>query len=473
MTGIMAALTFGINNPFVINERTSLTHLPMRSTIPTAKSEDDRAETQIYRPFFICGIITVLTVGCLLGGIALYGIARQESYTASSWTPYVLAHANSQLFGWVGFFVMGFAMQQHGTTLGKSARFHRIAWWSLGSMGLGIALRFLAEPLAQFDPGRWIWLGMLSAGLQIFAVLLFLYNVGANRFRKAEVFSWPIAFIFGSLGCLLLVSLAEPFTFAWSHQLDRQASIAFTAEWFTPLREVQFFGFVAMMIFGVAASKMPGCLGFRAADPNWGVGAFCLWTVGLIARVWGWSHYFQSGLLPGTDLWFRLAGLLLALGALAMTISLGVFSPVRHSNPSQKFIRAAFGWLLLAGVLLVLEPFHLRNLGEPFSHAYTGAIRHAVTVGFISQMIIGVGYHLVTRMLMLGERTVPALWSVFVLVNLGNTARVGLEILTDFQRTAFMPMGWTGFIELTGLVIWATVMLRFLLGRRKASVATC
>lgn len=473
MTWIMAARRFRGDTQIMMDQRASLTLLPMRSALTTPKTGTDQAETQVYRPFFVCGIVTVLTVGCLLGAVALLGIAGQASYTASVWTPFVLAHANSQLFGWVGFFVMGFAMQQHGTTLAKRDLFHRVAWWALGTMGAGIALRFAAEPLAQADPDRWRWLGVLSATLQLVAVLLFCYNSGSNRFRTGKSLTWPTTFVFGSLGCLLLVSVAEPLAFALSHQTDKGASISFVAEWFTPLREVQFLGFVAMMIFGVAASKFPGCLGFRAADPQWGLTAFGLWAVGLVLRVLGWSCYFRSGLMPGADLWFRMGGALLAFGAIAMCVSLGVFSPVRHANHSQKFIRAAFSWLLGAGGLLLFEPFHLASMGAPFSHAYTGAIRHAVTVGFISQMIIGVGYHLVTRMLMRDERSAPALWSVFILLNLGNAARVMLEILTDLNRAAFLPMGWTGFIELTGLAIWSAVMLRLLLGGKKALAQTC
>ncbi len=458
---------------FMIKARSSLTPLPMRPSVPAAKSGADRAETNIYRPFFVSGIVTVLTVGCLLGAVALMGISRQGSYTASAWSPFVLAHANSQLFGWVGFFVMGFAMQQHGTTLAKSAAFHRVAWSALGSMGLGIAIRFAAEPLAQAETARWLWLGLLSSGLQLLAVVLFLYNTCTNRFRKAEPLTWPTAFVFSSLGCLLLVSLAEPVVFVHSHQPDRSASIAFVAQWFTPLREMQFLGFVAMMIFGVAASKFPGCLGLRAADPRWGMTAFALWLGGLIARVLGWNSYFQSGLMPGTDTLYRAGGLLLALGAMAMTRSLRVFSQVQHQNPSQKFIRAAFAWLLIAGALLIMEPFHLQMIGAPFSHAYTGAIRHAVTVGFISQMIIAVGYHLVTRMLMLDPSKLPPLFSVLALLNMGNAARVVLEILTDLSPKAFAPMGWTGIVELVGLAIWAVVMLRYLFRRGQAYAATC
>lgn len=447
--------------------------LPMMPSGVTGNAPTDSAGIQIYRPFFLCGMATVLTVGCLLGAIALLGISRQQSYVASAWTPFVLAHANSQLFGWVGFFVIGFAMQQHGTTMAKMASFHRLAYAALGLMGLGIILRFLAEPLAQQDPLRWNWLGIFSGCLQILAIGLYVTNTTINRSPKYSKLTWPTAFIFASLGCLLVITLAEPWAFALSHQVSREASTAFVAEWFTPLRETQFLGFAALMIFGVAASKFPGCLGFQAAHKSWGMAAFGLWSSGLICRVVGWRTYYLSELVPGSDGLFRLGGILLLLGALCVIQALNVYLPVRHANPTQKFIRAAFGWLIVAGFLLAFEVAHLRAVGAPFSHAYTGGIRHAVTVGFISQMIVGVGYHLVTRMMMLDERVIPQLWSVSLLINLGNGARVTLEILTDYQTAAFMPMGWTGFVELLGLGIWAIVMVRFILRRGVSYAVAC
>lgn len=164
---------------------------------------------------------------------------------------------------------------------------------------------------------------------------------------------------------------------------------------------------------------------------------------------------------------------MLLCGAACMIQSLGVFEPPRAANPSQKFIKSAFGWLLIAGLLLAFETVHLNKIAAPFSHAYTGAIRHAVTVGFISQMIIGVSYHLVTRMLMLNENRIPQLWSVFWLLNIGNCCRVALEVWTDYTRTAFAPMGFTGFVELIGLGIWAWVMIGYIRTRSISLAASC
>ncbi|MER3462692.1 MAG: hypothetical protein C4342_06845, partial [Armatimonadota bacterium] len=137
--------------------------------------------------------------------------------------------------------------------------------------------------------------------------------------------------------------------------------------------------------------------------------------------------------------------------------------PLAERFSSQKFIRAAFGWLVIGAVLAALEPAHIALIGEPFSHAYSGAIRHAITVGFISQMIVGVGMHVVARMNDVPPSLERPLWATFWLLNVGNAARVGLEIATDFAETAFLPMGVTGFVELLGLLLWATYIVRIML----------
>ena len=442
---------------------------PLR-VVPTkirAAQPTDRADIAIYRPFFLSGILSVLTAGCLLGAIALMGISIKGDYLASAWTPYVLAHANSQLFGWVGFFIMGFALQQHATTVEKTNLFHRVAFWILGLMALGIALRFVAEPMAKVDRGLWVPVGVVACLLQLAAVVMFMYNTTANRYRSGKPLAWQSLFVFGSLFWMLAISVAEPFFFALSHQAIPEASVMFVAKWFAPYREAQFLGFAAMMIFGVSLVKFHTCFGLREANAKLGILAFGLWMGGLALRILGWIVFFNGMLQPETAWMFRLGAVSLALGAVAAAASLGIFEPVRETFRSQKFVRAAFVWLLVSGVMMALEPIHLNLIGMPFSHAFTGATRHAVTVGFISQMIIGVGMHVVARLNGLAEERLPALWSVFWLLNLGNTGRVVLEVATDYSPAAFAPMGMTGFIELVGLAIWGIHVARPMLARFK------
>lgn len=443
--------------------------VPLRilSSPAAAAGPDSRAAVEIYRPFFAAGILTVLTAGCLLGAIALFGIGRSGSYTISAWTPYILAHANSQLFGWVGFFVMGFALQQHAPSVRHSALFHRLAYATLGLMGIGIGARFVAEPLAAAGNPAGIPLGVAACSLQAVAVGLFFFNTFATRHRSGQPLAWPTAFVFLSLFWLLAVAIAEPFAFLGSHQASKPASILFVAEWFPPLREAQFLGFVAMMIFGVSLTKFSTCFGARPADRFRGLTGLAWWTVGLLLRMGGWLHAFRSGFAPQSTIVYFAGGVCLAIGAVYIVGATGIFARLESSLRAHKFLRAAYGWLLVSGLLAVAEYWHLRAIGQPFSHAYTGAIRHAVTVGFISQMIVGVGTHVIRRMNDLDDRVEASLWPTFWLLNVGNCARVALEIATDYTPAAFAPMGVTGFVELAGLALWGVAMARSMFRRSR------
>lgn len=445
---------------------------PLRIIATRVQSNDGgRASVEIYRPFFLAGILAVLTAGCTIGAVALVGIAQQGSYISGPWTPYILAHANSQLYGWVGFFVMGFALQQHAPSESKLKLFYRLAYWSMALMAVGIGLRFAAEPLVRSNPAVWLPVGIGSCILQFVAVALFLANTQLTRHRSGQPLTWQTRFVFGSLGWLFLVAAAEPFFFANAHQADPLDSILFVAQYFNPYRDAQFLGFVTMMIFGVALVKMNSCFGAKPAHEGIGRFAFTLWNVGLVARMVGWVIAFRHGFEPGSTFAYTAGGVLLATSAVLLVIATRMFEPLASRLPSHKFVRGSLVWLLITGALIIFEPLHLKLVGAPFSHAYTGGVRHALTVGFISQMILGVGLHVVSRMNDLPERAQASLWSVFWLVNIGNAGRVFLQIATDYAPASFHPMGWTGFVELAGIAIWAYTMARPMLRRHPLMVA--
>ena len=101
--------------------------------------------------------------------------------------------------------------------------------------------------------------------------------------------------------------------------------------------------------------------------------------------------------------------------------------------------------------------------GLPFSHAYYGAIRHAVTVGFVSQMIVGVS----TLVVPLTPRT-ATLRPTLVLLNLGCFLRVSLQVASDWTPAAYRVIGVSGVLELVALLLWAAVLWRGLIGQVKA-----
>jgi hypothetical protein len=91
---------------------------------------------------------------------------------------------------------------------------------------------------------------------------------------------------------------------------------------------------------------------------------------------------------------------------------------------------------------------------SPFSHAFFGAYRHALTVGFIMMMIVGVSSKVVPMLAGVDLRRTRSLWLTFILLNIGNITRVSFQIATDFSPVAYKVMGISGFIEVLGLSLW-------------------
>src|SRR5262249_40366434 len=153
-----------------------------------------------------------------------------------------------------------------------------------------------------------------------------------------------------------------------------------------------------------------------------------------------------------------------------------IFSPAREPDRSLKFLRTAYAWLFLSLGMLVLLPAYqhgLLALLAPdstaarlgFSHAYYGAIRHAITVGFVSLMIVGVAAKVVPTLNGVDVRALRPLWLPFLLINTGCAARVVGQTLTDFTSASFPFAGVSGLLEVTGLGLWGFHLWSIMAGR--------
>ncbi|MCC5033825.1 hypothetical protein DMH02_011460 [Streptomyces sp. WAC 00631] len=102
--------------------------------------------------------------------------------------------------------------------------------------------------------------------------------------------------------------------------------------------------------------------------------------------------------------------------------------------------------------------------GLAFSHAYYGAVRHEITVGFVSMMIMGVAARVAPTLRGIHPGTLNSLTGPFVLINVGCALRVSLQTLTDRHPFSFAVVGVSGLLELAALVWWGTGLLRILHG---------
>jgi hypothetical protein len=85
-----------------------------------------------------------------------------------------------------------------------------------------------------------------------------------------------------------------------------------------------------------------------------------------------------------------------------------------------------------------------------FSHAYYGAVRHAITVGFVSLIIVGAAAKVVPTLKGVDVRRLSSLWSPFLLLNIGCTLRVVGQVATDLTTSAFPFAGVSGCMEVRG-----------------------
>jgi hypothetical protein len=93
--------------------------------------------------------------------------------------------------------------------------------------------------------------------------------------------------------------------------------------------------------------------------------------------------------------------------------------------------------------------------GYPLPHAYMGAVRHALTVGFMTTLILGVGQRLLPAL----DRTVLARpWLVvpiLILIGVGNATRVGSELAIIATPAAYAVMPLSALLEWGALLLFA------------------
>ena len=131
----------------------------------------------------------------------------------------------------------------------------------------------------------------------------------------------------------------------------------------------------------------------------------------------------------------------------------------------------AYLWLTISLAMLILMPAYHHAMGVRFSHAYSGATRHAITVGFVSLMIMGIASKVVPTLGGIDPRTLSSLWGPFLLINVGCALRVVLQVLTDSIGDAYPLLGLSGTLEVAALTWWGVGLLALMWGRRAIETA--
>jgi uncharacterized protein involved in response to NO len=423
------------------------------------RTERSIADT-IYRPFFVAGISTLLTLGCMWGAINLLTIGLSQNFSAIkySWT---LAHGHAMVTGFVGFFIMGFAYQAFPRFKHANLWKPRLAFSSLPLMAAGIILQtaaHLSVPSRASMPVE-----IVAASLQLAAVIIFAVAIvkTARQAKKPEVYD---RFVYAALAWFVVAAIANPIIFKlFEFPATREQLLFNLATFNIPYRDVQLIGVAVIMILGVSLRFLPHAYGLREPSKAWR--NFLFWGLNL-ALIMG-ATSFIAGMTSGNHRLVMvqwLSGIALLIVAVGTPRQFRLFGsvPANEQDRGLKFIRAAYVWFIIATAMLVFVPIY--NFGiympitgshVPFSHAFFGAYRHSITVGFILMMIVGVSSKVVPTLSGVDVRRAPSLWPTFILLNAGNAMRVSFQIATDFTPSAYPIMGVSGFIEVVGLTLWS------------------
>jgi hypothetical protein len=422
-------------------------------------SSNSSNAVQPYRQFFTAGIAVVLTVGASWGVWILWQIASVGRFTGAS-IQQINAHGHAQLFGWVGLFVMGFAYQMFPAMWQRRLVEPRLIPLVFGAMVLGIAMRTVG--IAGAGTAWAVPLSVVGGLLEIGAIGTFVAQLALTWRRSLARGAPYVRFVGASLVFFLLQAI-----FCLWHTLNtlraptREALVWYVATYQAVLRDLQIHGFALLMVLGVSIRVLPSLYGVPQVTKRRASVAWRLIVAGIAGEIALFLGYRFTGRHVLAAL-LLVPWLMLGSGALSITAVFRPWRPFPIVDRSAKFVRAAYLWLVASIFMLLALPIERALVHVPFSHAYYGSIRHAVTVGFVSQMIIGIASRVVPDLRRVPMSEMPSLTGTFLLVNTGCFLRVSLQALTDVHPIFFRFVGVSGILELAGLAAWGAHVVRLM-----------
>jgi len=430
---------------------------------PVASHGPSEAEAadNLYRRFLVAAVAFVLTGGVLWGAINLSLIGHHQSFLP--WlTVGTQAHAHVMIFGWVALFVMGVFYhvlpRLKATTLQHVGFGYASFWLMAGGVLLHAIYRpFMANAaLAQLP----VLAGLMElAGIVAFSIVV----VATLRKGTTPADLSDKYLLAGTLGLVAMGVMNAVFLTVMAANGDA----VLPEGWNWAYRHIQLTGFAAMFIFGVSLRTIP--VFFGKGEPSRALDrvVFPLIVGGFILRA-GFDVLVNYSLLAPAAL--AVPAALELAGILGFVWNLGLFKPTLHpvdgakgARAYEKYIYTAYGWLIFSVLgIAALTGYHAAT-GAPTPHALMGSYRHALTVGFITFMILGYSMRVIPVFLGRPIHSLRLLNAAFALMLFGNTLRVVFQALTvPFGAWPFAVAGVSGWFEAVGLALFGYNLLRTL-----------
>lgn len=412
------------------------------------------ALSRLLMAYVTTGLVFMLFPGTLLGVWNLLEISGRES--AGLVSPARLeAHGHAQVFGWIGSFLLGIGLYSIPKLRGEARPAIRAAWvcWALWS--IGVALRWGATVYLW----EWRLLLPLSGVLELAAFLIFFRIISGHRPRnpaKQGFEPWVWAVLTATIGFSGLVGMNVAGSFYVSLRGD---SPAFPHRFDQRYLALMGWGFLVPFVWGFSAKWLGVFLGLKAPRTRVLLSALAVNSSGVALAITG-------RLGPAT--WVFVLSTALAILAIRVFEPADLPAKTRGVHVSfPVFVRVAYVWLLVATLLGVGASIWDTSGG------IWGASRHALTVGFISVMVLSIGPRILPAFA--GMRllwSTKLMFAALLLLSLGCTLRVFSEVLAyqGYAAWAWSVLPGSALLELAGLTAFAVNILgTFLLERSHVS----
>ncbi len=421
-------------------------------------------------------VTPVLMAALLLGtggGFVLACILTLTSMlhlvTGPWWTSVVQAHGHLQLYGWAGLFVIGVAFHFLPRLRGIPLAFPRLVPWILGCQVTGLVLRAFSQPLVTTTGADIYRVALGVSGvlegiaLPGAAWILIVTIIRGPSLAQRAAFRGVLPLIVGAFAALGFASIVNLI-----NVVIAAASSGIIINTYDDLNvTLGLFGFLVPMALAMSAQSLPLYAGLDTFPRRilWPLAG--TYMAGLILLCSSILANRQAAALPG-----MLDGSGMLLIGMVLLIFIGVFlnlmrkrgrlprrvaelAPKREAlassyrakvsiersafGPFVELIASAYIWAILASLLLVIDGGLLLLGGEPLFAI--DAIRHSLTVGFITLLICGIAPRMITGFSR-GKIVSPHL--VTITLWLGNIAallRVGsvlfLPLLSSLSTGGF------------------------------------
>lgn len=471
------ARSHGVDEGKLLRELEEAARKPASSAAPARASLADG----IYKPFFIAGMAVFVLAGLVTGTLMLFWMSGDASFFAPG-IRRINGHANAMVYGFAGMFILGFGYQ-------ALPRFRHAQLWKPGLALLsfflllgGVALRFGGEFFGQrgiYEPA--LASGAFAAGVAgtlmqlgafvLFALILWKTLRVDGRLRVYERFVmasavWFMVSVVFSLVLYLQINSAADFG----------AMVAAVAVYQEPLRIVQMFGAIGLVIVGVMQRFLPAVFGFR--DPGeklfrrmfWVInGGILLAAVAFPISMAAKRAMMDAALVSTARGFYAMGALLIAGGYIWLMASFAPWRRARLADRSIKFVRVAQAWLVVSLLMMVLEPVYIALMGT-FGHGYHAGMRHAFTIGFVTMMVVAVSIKVVPNLNGVDPSRLKSLWAVFALLNISLAWRVIGEVAGDFDPALLAGLHFSAVMAGAALLLWAGHLLRLMLIAPSAAV---